>query len=130
MNTQRFPSWWPKCIFVWTFALAKHSTKQASICTFTMPAISGACTFEQLPLFFGSLPIGEPNWYPHLWICGWTSRRLGMTWCKLPRRLGFTHKFCIETFFIFKISSSEEKYFQVLSLNRRNQPFYRFALNS
>ena len=53
-----------------------------------------------------------------------------MTWCKLPRRLGFTHKFCIETFFIFKISSSEEKYFQVLSLNTRKRTFNRFALNS
>ena len=50
-----------------------------------------------------------------------------MTWCKLTRRLGFTHKFCIKSPLIFKISSSEGKYFQLLCLYMRNQPFFRFA---
>ena len=34
----------------------------------------------------------------------------GTTWCKLTRRLGFTHEFCIKSNLIFKISSSEGKY--------------------
>ena len=49
------------------------------------------------------------------------------TWCKLKRRLGFTHKFCIKSHLIFKISSSEGKYFQLLCLYMRNQPFFWFA---
>ena len=49
------------------------------------------------------------------------------TWCKLTRRLGFTHEFCIKSHLIFKISSSEGKYFQLLCLYMRNQPFFRFA---
>ena len=32
--------------------------------------------------------------------------------------------------FFFKISSSKEKYFQVLCSNTCNQPYFRFALNS
>ena len=35
-----------------------------------------------------------------------------------------------KTIFIFKISLSQEKYFQVLCSNTRNQPLYRFSLNS
>ena len=50
-----------------------------------------------------------------------------MTWCKLTRCLGFAHEFCIKSHLIIKISSSEGKYFQLLCLYMRNQPFFRFA---
>ena len=41
-----------------------------------------------------------------------------------------THEFCIKMNIILKISLSEEKHFQALCSNTRNQPFCRFALNS